>query len=275
MCMDIKHLVCVCVFVLPLQIQDVAEQGVMFVGFLQQPGGGPCFLGNWDPEELSSLHSSPSPIHRHPFSANTSPTDPTEPHHNGIESDHHNFEPQELSHEDAEHNKPLVPSEPDFIPLKPVQSLDFKQEESNEQVQTLQISLIESLESTNQPQDHRKSKFGHTFCPNQIPSEVQVNQPCPSAPEAAGIIGQQRGQQPDLKQSTEKHFNLSNQRERQSSSSDSWPSSPELNQNHERKSSSTCTDGQSRVKTHNNNDIRLKSSEKDKNSMSPPALASK
>ncbi|XP_061885271.1 raftlin isoform X1 [Entelurus aequoreus] len=62
------------------RIQDVAEQGVMFVGFLQQPGGAPCFLANWDPDELSSLHSSPSPIHRHPLiSANTSPTDPAEP----------------------------------------------------------------------------------------------------------------------------------------------------------------------------------------------------
>ncbi|XP_008419891.1 raftlin isoform X2 [Poecilia reticulata] len=58
------------------KIQDVAEQGVMFVGFLQQPGGGPYFLGHWDPDELSSLHSSPSPIHRQPFSTNTSPTEP-------------------------------------------------------------------------------------------------------------------------------------------------------------------------------------------------------
>ncbi|KAM9737806.1 raftlin isoform 2-T2 [Menidia menidia] len=60
------------------RIQDVAEQGLVFVGFLQQPGGGPCFLGRWDPEELSSLHSSPSPIRRHPFSADASPTDPAE-----------------------------------------------------------------------------------------------------------------------------------------------------------------------------------------------------
>ncbi|KAF6716715.1 Raftlin [Oryzias melastigma] len=58
------------------RIQDVAEQGVTFVGFLQQPGGGLYISGHWDPEELSSLHSSPSPIHRHPFSSNASPTDP-------------------------------------------------------------------------------------------------------------------------------------------------------------------------------------------------------
>lgn len=240
----------------------------MFVGFLQQPGGGPCFLGNWDPEELSSLHSSPSPIHRHPFSTNTSPTDPTESHHN------HNFKPQELSHEDLEQNKPLVPREPDFIPLKPIKSLDLDQEESYEQAQ---ISLRESLESTNQPQDYSKSRFGHATqcCPNQCLLDVQASQPSFSAPEAAGMIEQQRGHLPGFRQSTENHLNLSNQRETQSSSSDSLLSLPELNQNHERQSSSTCSNGQSRVKTHNNNDIRLKGSEKEKNSLSPPALTSK
>lgn len=62
------------------KIQDVAEQGVMFVGFLQQPGAGPSLTGQWDPEELSSLHSSPSPIHRHGFSSESSPTEvPTAP----------------------------------------------------------------------------------------------------------------------------------------------------------------------------------------------------
>lgn len=235
----------------------------MFVGFLQQPGGGPCFLGNWDPEELSSLHSSPSPIHRHPFSTNTSPTDPTESHN-------HNFEPQELSHEDLEQNKPLVPREPDFIPLKPIQSLDLDREESNEQAQISEVSR----ESTNQPQDYSKSRFGHAtqWCLNQLPSDVQ---PPLSAPEAAGMIEQQRGHLPGFRQSTENHFNLSNQRETQSSSSDSLLSLPELNQSHERQSSSTCSNGQSRVKTHNNNDIRLKTSEKEKNSLSPPAPASK
>ncbi|KAK7898585.1 hypothetical protein WMY93_019438 [Mugilogobius chulae] len=43
------------------KIQDVAEQGVVFVGFLQQPGPGLSFTGQWEPEELSSLHSSPRP----------------------------------------------------------------------------------------------------------------------------------------------------------------------------------------------------------------------
>lgn len=256
---------------LPLQIQDVAEQGLMFVGFLQQPGGGPCFLGHWDPEELSSLHSTPSPIHRNPFSANTSPTDPTEPHHNDTEPDHH-FEPQELDYEAVEHttrdHKPLVPREPDFSPLKPIHILELNQEESSDQFQTLEISLKESLESTNQPQDHSKPSVDAVQgCPRQNPAETQL---CPSPAENASIIRQQKGHLPDLTDSTEKHFNLSNQRE--SSSSDSWLSSPELDRNHERKS--TCTDGQSRVTTHNNNHIRLKSSEKDKNATSPPAQGS-
>ncbi|KAM6903172.1 raftlin [Lycodopsis pacificus] len=197
------------------RIQDVAEQGVMFVGFLQQPGGGPSYLGHWDPEELSSLHSSPSPIHRHPFSANSSPTDPIEPHRNDAEPDHHPFEPQEFDHEAVEKNtQHHKPKEPDFSPLKPIQGLELHREES----------------------------------------------------KAAGIIRQTR---PDLKESTEKRLNLSNQRDGQSSSSDSWPSSPELDGNHDRKSS--FTDGQSRLTTHNNNHIRLKSSEKEKNATSPPA----
>ncbi|XP_068567113.1 raftlin [Cebidichthys violaceus] len=250
------------------RIQDVAEQGVMFVGFLQQPGGGPSYLGHWDPEELSSLHSSPSPIHRHPFSANNSPTDPIEPHHNDAEPDHHPFEPQEFDHEGVENNThDHKPKEPDFSPLKPIQNLELNREESNEQIQNLQISLKESLESTNQPQNHSKPSVDTVqWGLNQNPTDAHGNQGCPIPPEAAGIIRQTR---PDLKESTEKHLNLSNQRDRQSSSSDSWPSSPELDGNHERKSS--FTNGQSRLTTHNNNHIRLKSSEKEKNATSPPA----
>ncbi|XP_019905759.2 raftlin isoform X2 [Esox lucius] len=59
------------------KIQDMAEQGVLFVGFVQQPGGGPCFLGHWEPEDLSSLHSSPSPTHRPPCSTTISSLEPT------------------------------------------------------------------------------------------------------------------------------------------------------------------------------------------------------
>ncbi|XP_059205681.1 raftlin [Centropristis striata] len=222
------------------RIQDVAEQGVMFVGFLQQPGGGPCYLGHWDPEELSSLHSSPSPIHRHPFSANTSPTDPTEPHQNDTEPDHHHYE--DLEHE--EHNtQNHTPKEPEFIALKPVQSSELNQVESKEQTQTLQISLKESLECTNQPQPSVNTV---QWC-----SGAAGNQLCPGSPEDAGI--------------------MRHQRERQSSSSSSWPSSPELDRSHDRESRSTCTNGQSRMKTHNNNHIRLKSSEKDKDATPPPA----
>ncbi|KAG7275218.1 hypothetical protein CRUP_013006, partial [Coryphaenoides rupestris] len=53
---------------------------LLLVLLLYRPGGGPCFLGPWDPEELSSLHSSPSPIHRHTFSSSGgSPSDPAQP----------------------------------------------------------------------------------------------------------------------------------------------------------------------------------------------------
>ncbi|XP_016138905.1 raftlin-like [Sinocyclocheilus grahami] len=49
-----------------MQVQDLADQGDLFVGFLPQPGGGPYFLGHWEPEDLSSLHSSPCSVHQGP-----------------------------------------------------------------------------------------------------------------------------------------------------------------------------------------------------------------
>ncbi|XP_071752681.2 raftlin [Centroberyx gerrardi] len=279
------------------RIQDVAEQGVMFVGFLQQPGGGPCYLGHWDPEELSSLHSSPSPIHRHPFSANASPTDPAEPHRNDAEPDRHLFEPQDLDRDRLEPNtcdhKPLEPRELDFSPLKPIQNLELNSEEPNQQmanhapIQTLEISLEEPAESTDKPQDH--SKLGADSVQrhqNQSPAEVQGDQLCPSPPETEIIVRQQdcslaeaTETTPELKESTERHFsqdaNLQNQRERPGSSSDSWAGSPELDHSHGAESNASGPDRQSRATTHNNNHIRVKSSDKEKkkNATSPPAQA--
>ncbi|KAM3596709.1 uncharacterized protein V6R79_019316 [Siganus canaliculatus] len=231
----------------------------MFVGFLQQPGGGPCFLGQWDPEELSSLHSSPSPIHRHPFGASTSPTDPAKPLHDDIDPELY-LEPPESDHEDPDYNmesrKPLLPRELDFSPLKP-------KDASHEQIQSLQLSLKESPDTTRQPQD--PLHWGSNQSPAETPEKELPSRP----PEAAGTTRQQRGRP------SEQHFHVSNQREQLSSSSDSWLSSPELDQTHkERKSSSTCSNGPSRVTTHNNNNhIRLKDSEKDKRSTSPPSQA--
>ncbi|XP_028284467.1 raftlin isoform X2 [Parambassis ranga] len=241
------------------RIQDVAEQGVMFVGFLQQPGGGPCFLGQWDPEELSSLHSSPSPIHRHPFSATTSPTDHTESHQNVTELDVCPSEAQLFDNGDAEFNKQdtLVPREPGFSPLKPTHISEHNPEESNEQA---------LKESTKEPQNYIKS---------QHPADVQDNQRSLSPSETDGAIRQEECDLPEpnenLSGSPENDYDLPNQKERRGSSSDSWLSSPELDHNHGR--NSTCPEGQTRVTTHNNNHIRLKSSEKDKGATSPPAQA--
>lgn len=258
-----------CVHVLPLQIQDVAEQGVMFVGFLQQPGGGPCFLGQWDPEELSSLHSSPSPIHRHPFSAGTSPTDQTQPDQSGVGPGDRPFEPHELDHESVECNaQPLVPRELDFSPLKPAQTSELGADESSEQIQTTQIILKESLESTNPPQHPSEPGVDVVqWCPSQNPAETQGSQL---------RLGQLGRSPPERRDSTEKQFNLLNQRERRGSNSDGRLSSPELERNHEKKSSSLRADRRSRETTHNNNNhICLKSSEKDKNATSPPAQGRK
>ncbi|XP_077405401.1 raftlin [Vanacampus margaritifer] len=137
------------------RIQDVAEQGVMFVGFLQQPGGAPCFTTNWDPDELSSLHSSPSPIHRHPLSTKSSPTDPSEPRHNDSEPAGLPFEPLERHHESVEHtardHKPALSSEAADVPAQPS---EVNPKASNERIQTSLIPLIESLEATNQPSYH-------------------------------------------------------------------------------------------------------------------------
>ncbi|XP_030003639.1 raftlin [Sphaeramia orbicularis] len=235
------------------RIQDVAEQGVMFVGFLQQPGGGPCFLGNWDLEELSSLHSSPSPIHRNPFSAHTSPTDPTEPHLNDAEPDQHLTDPQELEHEEHK-TQTLVPVEPEFS--------QYTQEESSA-----------SQDSTTQPDG---DAFQRHPSPNSL--EEQGNQLCPSPGKLTGTIGQNEGShrledayaQPDPSKTTDTHFDPPNQRERLGSSSDSWLSSPELDHKCEKRSSSTCADGQRSVTTHNNNHIRLKNSVSEKKATSPP-----
>lgn len=211
----------------------------MFVGFLQQPGGGPCFLGNWDPEELSSLHSSPSPIHRHPFSATTSPTDPTDPREDGVGDDRCPSDPQRLDHGDVDHN-----------PLNPARSLEYSPEESLERIRTSDIGI---KVSANEPQNHIRPGV------DTVQDDAEGSQLCPSPPETTGTVRQQ----------TEKHFNLPTQRERRCSSSDSWLSSPELDDHsHERKSSSAR---QSRVTTHNNNNhIRLKSSEKGATSPPPP-----
>ncbi|TNM92710.1 hypothetical protein fugu_018112 [Takifugu bimaculatus] len=160
------------------KIQDVAEQGVMFVGFLQQPGGGPCFIGHWDPDELSSLHSSPSPIHQQPHSLNTSPADPP------------------LGGEDVENSEPLAPSPP---------------------------------------------RLAVDWCHGGIPAEAAANQLC----DPAGGTAHQNGQ------CMEEPLNLSNQR---SSSPESCLSSPDMNQKCNRKSGPACTNGQSGVKTQNNND---------------------
>nr|XP_057903758.1 raftlin isoform X2 [Doryrhamphus excisus] len=147
------------------RIQDVAEQGVMFVGFLQQPGGAPCFLANWDPDELSSLHSSPSPIHRHALiSSNTSPTDPAEPLRDDTERGPLPFEPEELAHESGDH-KPR-----DHKPALALtgQPSEVYSEGSNEHPRSVQIPLKESLESIQQPLDHTVHPLER-----QTPAEAQ------------------------------------------------------------------------------------------------------
>ncbi|XP_013866682.1 raftlin [Austrofundulus limnaeus] len=236
------------------KIQDVAEQGVMFVGFLQQPGGGPYFLGHWDPEELSSLHSSPSPIHRHPFSANTSPTDPTEPNSNDTEADLCRCESQDADGDDVECN-----STPASRALKRTQISARNPEDQTETSQT------DVKKSTNGPQNHVQ----HDADGVKNTTDAQANQLNVKPPETAGALSKLADKQ-HFTGSAEKQSNFSYLREKRGSSSDSWLSSPELD---DKKLDSANQDGQRRVTTHNNNHIRLKSSEKDKGATSPPTQA--
>ncbi|XP_076865476.1 raftlin isoform X2 [Brachyhypopomus gauderio] len=76
------------------KVQDLADSGVLFTGFLQQPGGGVSFLGHWDPGEFSSLHSSPSPINRHPSCPVPSPrsTCPDQDHQLNYRSEDHQLD---------------------------------------------------------------------------------------------------------------------------------------------------------------------------------------
>uniref|UniRef100_A0A087XBP6 Raftlin, lipid raft linker 1a n=1 Tax=Poecilia formosa TaxID=48698 RepID=A0A087XBP6_POEFO len=124
------------------KIQDVAEQGVMFVGFLQQPGGGPYFLGHWDPEELSSFTD----------------TSPTEPNPNGEDADLCCCESQESDYGAMESVKQDQNSsasrKPNFSLLKhPVNSL-HNPEELCDQIITSQIGA----KDFNKPHNHIKPK---------------------------------------------------------------------------------------------------------------------
>ncbi|XP_051577072.1 raftlin-like isoform X1 [Myxocyprinus asiaticus] len=62
------------------QIQDAADQGIMFVGFIQEPAGlRPHVLRHGEPEEPSlSLHSSPSSLHGYGLTPSPSPLEEPE-----------------------------------------------------------------------------------------------------------------------------------------------------------------------------------------------------
>ncbi|XP_019735950.1 raftlin [Hippocampus comes] len=181
------------------RIQDVAEQGVMFLGFLQQPGGAPCFTANWDPDELSSLHSSPSPIHRHPPSAKSSPTDPSDSRRDDSVPGGLPFEPRELPHESVEHttrdHKPSLSSEADF-------PSEVNRKGSNEWIR---IPLRESLAATSQPSYRRDSS---------------VHQERPPSSERLSTNGQEECRPPDPRESPERHSKPSGRPDRKETASD-------------------------------------------------------
>ncbi|CAB1320583.1 unnamed protein product, partial [Coregonus sp. 'balchen'] len=162
------------------KIQDMAEQGVLFVGFLQQPGGGPCFLGHLDPEDLSSLHSSPSPIHRHPTSPseptipNLSPTDSTEPHQNLLEPEHdRNTEVKTPEHKSVElrtiEQNPTDTSQVE-LDLSSTGPLDFTQDST-------------PIESSDREHDHSPGRIASIEDqPNCCPDEPADSPERPQSP---------------------------------------------------------------------------------------------
>ncbi|XP_051526373.1 raftlin-like [Myxocyprinus asiaticus] len=73
------------------KVQDLADQGDLFVGFLRQPGVGPCFLWHWEPEELSSLHSSLCSVHHNSRPPTLSPASEKSQHNkDSANGDHQN-----------------------------------------------------------------------------------------------------------------------------------------------------------------------------------------
>nr|XP_046165614.1 uncharacterized protein LOC124002284 [Oncorhynchus gorbuscha] len=152
------------------KIQDMAEQGMLFVGFLQQPGGGPCFLGHLDPEDLSSLHSSPSPIHRHPTSPSEpmildpSTTDSAEPHQNLLE---------------PEHNRNTEVKTPEH---KSVELRTIEQNPTDTSLVELDLSSTGPLDLTQDSTPIESSNREHDHSPGKIASiEDQPNR-CPDEP---------------------------------------------------------------------------------------------
>ncbi|XP_045077948.1 raftlin [Coregonus clupeaformis] len=156
------------------KIQDAAEQGVLFVGFLQQPGGGPCFLGHMDPEDLSSLHSSPSPIHRHPASTTArcseptitelSPTDSTEPHQNLLE---------------PEHDRNTELKTPEY---KSVELRTIEQNPTDTSQVELDLSSTELVENTQVSTSVESTDREHIHSPVRIPSIEDQPNHCPIEP---------------------------------------------------------------------------------------------
>ncbi|KAJ7991528.1 hypothetical protein DPEC_G00284810 [Dallia pectoralis] len=156
------------------KIQDMAEQGVLFVGFLQQPGGGPCFLGHWEPEDLSSLHSSPSPTHRTPGSTTDSSLEPLDL------SPTHSEHRQNTFGAEHDHNTELKAQELYSIELRTVEqkASDHRQVELN----------VSSIEPTGNKQRFIPIQTADRNCnhsPVRLPSAE--HRPCPHfSPEKTG-----------------------------------------------------------------------------------------
>ncbi|CAB1350709.1 unnamed protein product, partial [Coregonus sp. 'balchen'] len=140
----------------------------------KQPGGGPCFLGHMDPEDLSSLHSSPSPIHRHPASTTArcseptitelSPTDSTEPHQNLLE---------------PEHDRNTELKTPEY---KSVELRTIEQNPTDTSQVELDLSSTELVENTQVSTSVESTDREHIHSPVRIPSIEDQPNHCPIEP---------------------------------------------------------------------------------------------
>ncbi|XP_073787746.1 raftlin isoform X2 [Danio rerio] len=87
------------------KVQDLAEQGDLFVGLLPQPGGGPYYVGHCEPEELSSLHSSPCSVHYCSRPQTISPVSQQDRDHGDRQNQNHT---NSMLDSDSQHNEDFL-----------------------------------------------------------------------------------------------------------------------------------------------------------------------
>lgn len=161
---------CLFVYGFLQQIQDAADQGIMFVGFIQEPGRVRVHLSSLgDTEEPSlSLHSSPSSLHSSGVghSSSPSPLEPVAPevkNNKGVED-----EPTSLNGDDEEKPARHDSRDPDAGGDAVVE--DEEEEEVLSSVPASPSSQVSDLESST----HNNNDTKVLQRPNKLSSSAPV-----------------------------------------------------------------------------------------------------